>query len=213
MYNSIYMDLRLFIFVISLLLFSCARSQQQSEPRLIGGPCEGCEAVLEYGDRDLNAVDTLPEFTSAENKLIVKGTIYESDGKTPAENIILYIHHTNAEGIYPTKGNEEGWAKRHGYLRGWIKTNKNGQYTFYTQVPGSYPDRRNPAHIHPFILEPDGKYYYLSAYFFEGDPLLTDDHQEDPPRGGNGVVTLKDNGNMKLIERDFILGKGIPGYK
>ena len=207
------MNFRILIFGISLLLFSCARSQEQNEPELVGGPCEGCEAVLEYENWDMNAIDTLPEFNSAENKLKITGTIYEADGETPAENIILYIHHTNAEGIYPTKGDEKEWARRHGYIRGWIKTGKDGRYTFYTQVPGSYPDGRNPAHIHPFILEPDGKYYYLSAYFFDGDPLLTDDHQEDPPRGGDGVVKLQDDGDMYLIERDFILGKGIPGYK
>lgn len=207
------MGLRIIVIVTSVLMFSCVRSQQQNEPKLIGGPCEGCEAVLEYGDRELSAVDTLPEFTSAENKLKISGIIYEPDGVTPAENIVLYIHHTNAEGIYPTKGNEENWARRHGYLRGWIKTAKDGRYTFYTQIPGSYPDGKNPAHIHPIILEPEGKYYYLSAFFFEGDPLLTDNHQNDPPRGSDGVVKLQDIGDMKLIERDFILGKGIPDYK
>ncbi|SDS46918.1 intradiol ring-cleavage dioxygenase [Gramella sp. MAR_2010_147] len=207
------MKIRIVIFSISLLLFSCMRSQENSSFRLVGGPCEGCEAVQEYGDEDLNAVDTLPEFASAENKLKITGTIYESDAKTPAENIILYIHHTNVEGIYPTKGDEKDWASRHGYLRGWVKTDKTGHYTFYTQVPGSYPDGRNPAHIHPFILEPDGRYYYLSAYFFEGDPLLTNDHQKDPPRGSNGIVQLQKKGDMSLIQRDFILGKGIPGYE
>ena len=207
------MDFRIVVFGISFLLFSCVQSQEQNKPRLVGGPCEGCEAVFEYGDRDLNPVDTLPEFASAENKLKITGTIYEADGETPAENVVLYIHHTNAEGIYPTKGDEKGWAKRHGYLRGWIKTGKDGRYTFYTQVPGSYPDGTNPAHIHPIIMEPDGKYYYLSAYFFKGDPLLTEDHMEDPPRGSDGVVKLKETDGMALIERDFILGKGVPDYQ
>ena len=205
------MNFRFFIFGISLFLFSCVNSQENKKYELVGGPCEGCEAVLEFKG-ELNAIDTLPEFASAEDKLKITGTIYKADAKTPAENVVLYIHHTNAEGVYPTKGDEEGWAKRHGYLRGWIKTGKDGRFTFYTQVPGSYPDRRNPAHIHPFILEPNGKYYYLSAYFFEGDPLLTDDYQEDPPRGGNGVVKLQQGDDMSLIERDFILGKGVPGY-
>lgn len=207
------MDFRIVVFGISLLLFSCVQSQEQSKPRLLGGPCEGCEAVLEYGNRDLNPVDTLPEFASAENKLKITGTIYEADGETPAENVVLYIHHTNAEGIYPTKGDEKGWAKRHGYLRGWIKTGKDGRYTFYTQVPGSYPDGTNPAHIHPIIMEPDGKYYYLSAYFFKGDPLLKDDYMKDPPRGSDGVVKLKETDEMAFIERDFILGKGVPDYQ
>ncbi len=206
------MRFRIFIFSFSLLLFSCARSQEDKKYKLVGGPCEGCEAVLEY-EGELNEVETLPEFNSAENKLKITGIIYQPDGTTPAKDVILYIHHTNAEGIYPTKGTEKNWAERHGYIRGWIKTKKDGRYTFFTQVPGSYPEGRTPAHIHPYILEPDGSYYYLSAFFFEGDPLLTGEHVEVPPRGSDGVVRLQDHGDMKLIERDFILGKGIPGYK
>lgn len=206
------MNSRLFIFSLSLLIFSCARSQEKFQPELVGGPCEGCEAVLEYKGK-LNAVDTLPGFSSAENKLKVSGTIYQPDGKTPAEGVILYIYHTNNEGVYPTKGDEKGWARRHGYIRGWIKTEKTGAYTFYTQVPGSYPDGREPAHIHPIILEPDGKYYYLSSYFFEGNKLLNMEQQKISSRGGNGVVRLNKEGEFAEIKRDFILGEGIPGYK
>lgn len=205
------MNFRIFVPGICLLLFSCVKSQE-NEYRLVGGPCEGCEAVLEY-EAELNSIDTLPEFASAENKLKITGIIYEADAKTPAKDVVLYIHHTNAQGIYPTKGDEENWAERHGYLRGWIKTDTDGRYTFYTQVPGAYPDGRNPAHVHPFILEPDGRYYYLSAYFFESDPLLTNEHQEDPPRGGNGIVKLKKTGDMALVERNFVLGKEVPNYK
>ncbi len=207
------MDFRFIVFCSCLLLFSCVKSQENGGYRLVGGPCEGCEAVLEYKDMDLNSVDTLPGFEKAENKLKVTGVIYEEDGKTPAENVVLYIHHTNADGIYPTNGDEKGWAKRHGYIRGWIKTDKDGKYTFYTQVPGSYPNGSNPAHIHPIILEPDGKYYYVSGYFFEGDPLLEAGHIENPPRGSEGVVKLQNKNGIALIQRDFILGKGIPGYK
>jgi len=36
---------------------------------------------------------------------------------------------------------------------------------------------------------------------------------EDPPQENKGVVELIKMGNMALIERDFVLGKGIPGYK
>ncbi len=206
------MMLRFYFLLFSLSFAACANSQE-ANPRLVGGPCEGCEAVFEYGDRELNAVDTLPEFESAVEKLRLSGTIYEPDGKTPAEGVILYIHHTNAEGIYPTRGGEEGWERRHGYLRGWIKTGKDGKYTFYTQVPKSYPSRTEPAHIHPYILEPDGKYYWLESYFFEGDELLTKEHTSSNPRGGTpGVVKLKKQNDMYVIERDLILGKNVPGY-
>lgn len=207
------MDLKIISLSFSLVLFSCANSQENVEYRLVGGPCEGCEAVMEYRENNLDAVDTLPEFDTAGEKLKITGTIFKADGKTPAENVVLYIHHTNAAGIYPIRGDEKGWAGRHGYLRGWIKTGKDGKFTFYTQVPASYPERTTPAHIHPYILEPDGRYYYLSAYFFEDDPLFKKDHMENPPRGSNGLIKLKNEDGYALIERDFVLGKNIPGYR
>lgn len=198
---------------LCLLLISCAHSQE-NKAHLVGGPCEGCEAVLEYGDEKLNSIDTLPGFEKADKKLKISGTIFKADGKAPAKNIILYIHHTNAEGIYPTKGDEKGWARRHGYIRGWVKTGNDGRYTFYTQVPGSYPTRDTPAHIHPYILEPSGKYYWLESFFFEDDPLLKEGHLEDDPRGGSsGKVAVASENGILTIERNFILGKNIPGYQ
>ena len=192
-------------------MVSCANSQEKN-PHLAGGPCEGCEAVLEFGDRKLDNKDTLPEFEAAKNKLKLSGTIYKPDG-TPAEGVILYIHHTNAAGIYPTSGDEEGWGKRHGYLRGWIKTGKDGKYTFYTQVPGTYPSRTDPAHIHPYILEPDGKYYWLETLHFEGDALLTKKHINKNPRGtSTGVLKPVQEGNIKSATVDFVLGKNVPDY-
>lgn len=207
--------MKLLMLICCLSFTACANSQQQ-EPRLVGGPCEGCEAVFEYGDKELTAVDTLPEFESAAEKLRLSGTIYESDGKTPAEGVIIYIHHTNDEGVYPTKGGEKGWEKRHGYLRGWVKTGRDGKYTFYTQVPQAYPSRSQPAHIHPYILEPDGKYYYLEGIFFEGDPLL---NPNDFPKegewrgGGTAILEFQKGQKMNSITRDIVLGKNVPGYE
>jgi protocatechuate 3,4-dioxygenase, beta subunit len=204
------------ILILIILLSSCGNPQNidKSEGELVGGPCEGCEAVFEYGDRELFAVNTLPDFNNNGPKLKLTGTIFLPDGKTPAENVILYIYHTDQNGIYPTKGNETGWAKRHGYIRGWVKTDSDGKYTFYTLKPGTYPSRSAPAHIHPIILEPDGKYYWIEEYLFEDDPLLTENElSKSSPRGGNsGVLNLKKEGNLWIGERDIILGKNVPDY-
>lgn len=199
-----------FSYLLLSIFSSTGISQEISEQNsvLVGGPCEGCEAVFEFGERPLSPVDTLPGFEQAEKKLKVTGTIYRPDGKTPAKGIILYIHHTNAQGVYPTRGNETGWAQRHGYLRGWIRTETDGRYTFYTLKPGSYS--RNPAHIHPLILEPDGKYYYIDEYLFEGDPYLENGWGN---RGGAGVVKLKQENDLYVVERDIILGLNVPGYE
>lgn len=204
-------------FLLMLILTSCVHSQENAlkQVRLVGGPCEGCEAVFEYGNKKLSPVDTLPGFDKKGTKIKISGTIYQNDGKTPAKDVILYIYHTDPSGVYPTTGEEQGWARRHGYIRGWVKTNSDGTYTFYTLKPGVYPDRSSPAHIHPTILEPTGKYYWLDSYHFEGDPLLTaNEIAPASPRGGSGgLLKLKREGDLMVGSRDIILGKNVPGYK
>ena len=204
------------ILMVTIFASSCGSSQNNNQfsSRLVGGPCEGCEAIFEYGDKKLTSVDTLPDFNEQGLKIKVTGTIYNENG-SPAKDVILYIYHTNQNGIYATKGGEKGWAKRHGYIRGWVKTDENGRYTFYTIKPGLYPDRSSPAHIHPTILEPNGKYYWLGSYHFKGDSLLTEKEiSPKAPRGGSiGILTLKKQGDIMVGTRDIILGKNIPDYK
>lgn len=201
--------------IVFLLIVSCSNSQNETKPRykLIGN-CEGCEAVFEYSDKNLNAVDTLPDFNDPGPKLKLTGTIYKKDGKTPAENVILYIYHTNQDGIYPTDGSETGWARRHGNIQGWIKTDNEGKYTFYTLKPGIYPSHSQPAHIHPIILEPDGKYYWLGSYFFDGDSLLSNDQISpiNPRADSPGLLKLEKKDALWVGTRDFILGINVPGY-
>lgn len=204
------------ILSLTVFLFSCANSQNRNDgkTRLVGGPCEGCEAIFEYGDKKLSPVDTLPNFKNKGLKIKVTGTIYQNDGKTPVEDVILYIYHTDQNGIYATRGGKAGWGKRHGYIRGWVKTGKNGRYTFYTLKPGAYPSGRISAHIHPIILEPNGKYYWLGSYHFEGDSLLTEKEiSPESPRGGSsGLLTLREEGELRVGKRDIILGKNVPDY-
>lgn len=180
-----------------------------SQGKLLGGPCEGCEAVFEFGDREITSVDTLPEFNSDGVQIKVSGIVYEQDGKTPAESVILYVYQTNEKGVYPQKGDEKGWARRHGYIRGWAKTDEDGRYTFYTQKPHFYGNE--PAHIHLTILEPDGSYYWLGAFMFEGDANLTTKQRNDPaPRGGsNGIMSLEIKDGILLGNRNIILRKNI----
>jgi protocatechuate 3,4-dioxygenase beta subunit len=206
--------MRAFTILIALFYSSSNFPQNDFTPELVGGPCEGCEAVFEFGDRVLSPVDTLPDYNDDGPKLKLTGTIYQIDGVTPAKDIILYIYHTDQKGIYPKKGDETGWAKRHGYLRGWIKTSDDGKYSFYTLRPASYPSRSAPEHIHATILEPNGKYYWIEDYFFEDDPLLSDNHfDKSSKRGGEQfIISLSEEGELILGKRDIILGKNIPDY-
>lgn len=204
--------------ILFVLLAAALATKGQTIPehaRLVGGPCEGCEAVFEYGTRELAPVDTLPDFRDAGPKMRVSGTVYQPDGITPAEGVILYLYHTDQRGIYPKIGDETGWARQHGYLRGWVKTGPDGTYAFYTLKPGIYPNRDAPAHIHATILEPGGKYYWIAEYHFDDDPLLTE-RETNPasPRGGtSGILALRREGDLWIGLRDIITGRNVPGYK
>ena len=209
----------LFTMLLIICMEACAQSEENAEnsrrEKTVGGACEGCEAALEYGDKPLTSLDTLPDFHDAGPKLEISGTIFHRDGKTPAEGVILYIYHTDQTGEYPTKGDETGWAKRHGYIRGWIRTNADGQYRFYTLKPGAYPGGGNPAHIHPIIKEPGLKPYWIDEYLFEGDPYITEaDRKRLPQRGGPGILKIeKRKDGMLAVRRDIILGLNVPGYE
>ncbi len=203
----------IFILTFSLSIVAC-QSQSNKSQTNVGGPCEGCEAIYEYGTKELKNIDTLPEFENSEPKLKITGKVFQKDGMTPAESVILYIYHTNRQGIYPKKGDEKGWAKRHGYLRGWIKTDKYGNYTFYTFRPASYPEGSDPEHIHMTVKEPGTNEYYIDDYVFDDDPLLTKDKRNKlKNRAGSGIVKPKLEQGIFTIHRDLILGLNIPDYE
>ena len=201
--------------LVSLVITSCP-SQETNTPSIsksVGGPCEGCEAIYEYGNMNLNNTYTLPAYHKNEPKIKISGTVFKEDGETPAENIILYIYHTNRKGVYETLGNEEDWARRHGHIRGWVKTGEDGKYSFSTFRPGAYPGRSEPEHIHMIVKEPNINEYYIDDILFDDDPLLTNSKRDNlANRGGSGIVVPKIDGNIVLVERNITLGHNIPNY-
>jgi len=200
--------------IILILLFITTTACHSQHQKKVGGPCEGCEAIYEYGNKKLSYLDTLPKFEQNTPQLKITGKVFKADGKTPAKDVIIYIYHTNRKGIYELRGGEKGWAKRHGFIRGWIKTGADGRYTFYTFRPASYPDRSEPEHIHITIKEPNVNEYYLDEYLFEDDPLLSPSiRKKQANRGGSGIVKPILKNGMLTIKRNIILGKNIPNYE
>ena len=208
------------ILITSLYSSGCSQSTNQknttsSASVKVGGGCEGCEAIYEspVAHEKLSWIDTLPGFDGDGPRIEISGTIYQRDGKTPARDVIIYVYHTNLAGVYPTRGNETGWGKRHGYIRGWIKTNDKGQYKFYTLLPAAYPEARVPSHIHPTIKEPNLNEYWIDEYLFDDDPLVTsEDRNRRQQRGGSGILKLIKEDGMLVGKRDIILGLNVPGY-
>jgi protocatechuate 3,4-dioxygenase, beta subunit len=202
--------------ITSLSACSESNSRQQEPKPKVGGSCEGCEAIYESPvpfDK-LSFVDTLPDFSDKGEKIEVSGVVYKKDGRTPAKDVVIYVYHTNQAGIYPAKGDEKGWAKRHGYIRGWMRTNEKGEYRFYTLRPASYPNSTNPQHIHITIKEPELNEYWIDDYHFSDDKLVTADIKKtEGKRCGSGLLTLSAQNGISKAKRDIILGLNVPGYE
>ena len=157
------------------------------------GPLPACEwCGTAEAPADLDAVVTIAGDDEPGERLVVSGVVYRPDGETPAEDVILYVYHTNADGLYETRGDETGNGRRHGHLRGWLRTDADGRYEIRTIRPGSYPGRDAAQHIHVTVQEPDGTpEYWLPSFKFADDPLL-DAHPDAPNvvelrRGEEGV--------------------------
>lgn len=211
----------LMVFAIALMLTGCSQTNAKKpgnndEKRAeAGGGCEGCEAIYEstVPFEKLNAVDTLPDFYESGPKIGISGIVYQADGRTPAKDVVMYVYHTDQHGKYSTKGGETGWGKRNGYIRGWLKTDQNGFYKIYTLVPASYPDSRNPKHIHAVVKEADKTEYYIDEFLFNDDPYLTPEARNKPhPRGGDGIMKTSLKDGMLWATRDIFLGLNIPAY-
>ncbi|MBI2429020.1 MAG: intradiol ring-cleavage dioxygenase [Ignavibacteriales bacterium] len=147
----------------------------------------------------LSSTMTIGDQREEGKRMIVRGTVMKSDGKTPYASVILYAYHTNAKGIYPKRGNEKGIRKRHGYLHGWLKTDSLGQYEIRSIRPEPYPSWDTPAHVHIVVKEPNGKMYYINDIVFSDDPFVNERYIASlRDRRDNGIVTLKRNNNGVL---------------
>ncbi|MFY0714420.1 hypothetical protein J1D01_12120 [Seonamhaeicola sp. NFXS20] len=166
--------------------------------------------IYDFDEKNLNSVDTIPDFASKKNKLKITGTIYESDGVTPAKNVLLFVHQTDENGNFELKRENK---KRYVYHRGWVRTDENGKYTLYTFVPGSYIYGKELKQIYPIVKEPNKPEYKIETFLFDDDPLLTDKcrtkvEEVDPQR----ILKLDKKEGLWVATRDIVLGKEIESY-
>ncbi|ULC58172.1 hypothetical protein MBM09_09600 [Flaviramulus sp. BrNp1-15] len=161
--------------------------------------------IYDYSEKQLNNVDTIPDFASKSNKLKITGTIYESDGVTPAKNVLLFIHQTDENGNFELKRENK---KRYVHHRGWVKTDADGRYTFYTFVPGSYIYGNELKQILPIIKEPGKPEQKIETFVFDDDPLLKDACREKIEKTNpNRILKLDKKEGLFVAKRDIILGK------
>lgn len=169
--------------------------------------CEGCEAVHERDAAKLSWRTAIASDEEPGERLVLRGTVYQPDGRTPAPGVVIYAHQTNADGAYAGGSNESEWSRRHGRLRAWVKTGADGRYEFITIKPAPYPTHTEPAHIHLTVLEAGRRPYWIDDVVFAGEYRVDKQYRRTRDnRGGPGIVKLtRDADGTWIAQRDIIL--------
>jgi protocatechuate 3,4-dioxygenase beta subunit len=202
--------------LLALIISSCGRAtterkQHQDVAVQQADPCNDPDADIECCFRNMPAnlsqIMTIEEQDDSTEKLVVSGTVYQADGKTPYPNIILYAYHTDGEGYYLKNGSEKGVQKWHGRLHGGCRTNSNGYYEIRTIRPARYPNNTMPAHIHTAIKKPSDQPYWITDFVFRNDELVDEEYLSTLTNvGGTGVVAISLNPeNSWTGKRDMVL--------
>lgn len=111
---------------------------------------------------------TLAAATEPVEHMLISGTVYQPDGRTPAPNALIYLYHTDIQGYYGRNGEH-----RHGRYRGWMLTGADGRYEFASIKPAAYPERKWAAHVHMTLTTRDLREDSVDTILFEGDPLIS----------------------------------------
>lgn len=191
--------MRVLITLIIGLTFSVSKAQLPA--------CEWCgtsEAPSSVGSHTM-----VVPLTEPGERIFISGKVYQEDGVTPAPNVMIYVYHTNVAGKYPKRNDLTGNGQRHGYLRGWMKTDARGAYSFETIYPGYYPGNNSePSHIH-YVLQPPGwEEYWIASLLFEGDDRVMEQNLDEVEREGgfSNIVNLEfNNKGYREGERNIIL--------
>jgi catechol 1,2-dioxygenase len=133
--------------------------------------------------------------------LMIKGSVRDTDCKTPLKGALVEVWQTDAEGRYYYQ--DEGYR-----LRGQLRTDKDGSYTFSSIKPGRYRigSGYRPAHIHIKVSHP-GYRTLVTQLYFKDDPYLWPNdacgsgcRSNDPKR----IIALQKEKNRDL-EGTFII--------
>lgn len=139
----------------------------------------------------------------ASQRISINGTVYRKDGKTAAAHTLIYLYHTNNEGIYGRKNEHH-----HGQFRAWLLTGNDGEYSFETIMPAPYPGNREASHIHMTVTTLETKEDWIDSIMFDDDRLITEQQRREAGNKGGfmPIVTLKKNAEgLMTAQRDIKL--------
>jgi len=123
-------------------------------------------------------------------RLFIRGTVYSGNCISPIEDAELDVWQANDVGAYDNSAAFN--------LRGKMKTDANGQYSFETILPGPYDiggGQFRPGHIH-IKASAQGHTDLTTQLYFKGDPNIPGDPWASDPDAVNRIIplTLDTNG-------------------
>ena len=168
------------IITLSALLTFCAEAEDYY--RLDHCKASGTSSAVLVGQKEPGA------------RITVTGSVIDGRTRKPMAGISVRAFQADATGRYAPDGGDN----RRPRLCATAKTDANGRYSFQTIKPGSYPDSRNPAHIH-FEIWGSGVEKQHAELRFEGDPYL-----EPGQKAGDRTSVVRPI-NKNVVERDLVV--------
>jgi len=151
-------------------------------------------------------------------RIIIRGTVYGPDCKTPLPETLLDIWQANAEGVYDTETPGNFTEEVDFHMRGMLYTDENGNYEIETVMPGrygvppglpgleEYAGLTRPAHIHVKAMH--GMHVPVTTQlYFAGDPHIASDPWAS--RKPSLAIELEDDGDLQRGTFDFVLASGL----
>lgn len=135
------------------------------------------------------------------NVVQIKGQVFQQDCETPIERALVEIWHCDTEGAYDNESDQYRQRAR------WF-TDKKGEYSFKTILPGKYLNgsQYRPAHIHFRVTSKNSK-ELISQIYFKGDPHIIDDPWASDKKARLRIlpISLEDISGNLTVNFDIVL--------
>ena len=141
--------------------------------------------------------------------VVLKGSLFKEDGKTPINNALVEIWHCDENEIYDNTSEEYK-------CRGGQKTKANGKYAFTSILPVPYKadpadeSSWRPAHIHMRVSVPNQQ-DLITQLYFKGGKYVNTDKWASSPQAVNRMLDITENSSgISQIVFNVIMSKEIP---
>jgi catechol 1,2-dioxygenase len=141
------------------------------------------------------------------DRLVLTGTVFSADCRTPLPGALIEVWQANHGGLYDTNTPGNFTEATTFHLRGMLQADDKGQYRIDTIIPGleKYAGLTRPAHIHFRVM--DSLHVPLTTQlYFKGDPFVANDPWAGPKP--TLAIDLKPEDKQRRGVFDIVLARG-----